>query len=103
MTSTLIPEQTKSVDSTGALPDYGAIGERLAAAFPQYSMKEVLTELVNAHESALYVGTADGDLAEVVEIMATYAMKVRCGQISPSGRIAPETRTPSTPEVASHE
>lgn len=79
-------------NSTGQ-PDWGAIGERLVAAFPEYPVREVLTELVNAHDSALYVGTTEPDLAEVVEVMATYAMKVRAGLISPSGRIAPETRS----------
>jgi hypothetical protein len=103
MTSTLSPELTQQNDASGALPDWGAIGERLVAAFPQYPARDVLTELVNAHESALYVGTADGDMGEVVECMANYAMKVRSGQITPSGRIAPESRTPSTPEAETDE
>jgi hypothetical protein len=103
MTSTTITKPTESDVRTDAQPDWGVIGERLVAAFPQYPAKDVLTELVNAHESALYVGTAESDIAEVVECMANYAMKVRSGVITPSGRIAPETRTPSNAEVVTDE
>jgi hypothetical protein len=95
-----MPESTAPV---AALPDWGVIGDRLVAAFPGYPAKEVLAEIVHAHEAALYVGTPEHDLADVVEFMAIYAMKVRSGQVSPSGRIAPESRTPSPREINSDE
>jgi hypothetical protein len=87
-----VSAQTGLSDSIGQA-DWGAIGERLVAAFPEYPAGEVLAELVHAHDAAIYVGTGERDLAEVVEFMAVYAMKVRAGLISPSGRIAPETRS----------
>jgi hypothetical protein len=97
MSSTLL------VESVTTKPDWGAIGERLVAAFPEYSARDVLTEFVHAHDSAMYFGTPDDAMGEVVELMAVYAMKVRAGLITPSGRIAPETRTPSQRETVSDE
>jgi hypothetical protein len=85
MTSTLtaVPVQSTSVD-------WGEIGQRLAARFPVFPAADVLAELVQAHDAALYVGTAESDLADVVEFMATYAMKVRAGEVTPSDRLDPE-------------
>jgi hypothetical protein len=83
LTTTTIPSQATSID-------WGEIGERLVARFPSYTAADVLAELVHAHDAALYVGTAETDLADVVEFMATYAMKVRSGEVTPSDRLDPE-------------
>jgi hypothetical protein len=73
-----------------AAPDWAVIGSRLVAAFPDYPAAEILAELVHARDAAVYVGTPDSDVAEVVEFMATYAMKVRAGLVTPSDRLDPE-------------
>jgi hypothetical protein len=91
-----VSAQTEPKDSVGQ-PDWGAVGERLVAAFPQYPAKEVLAELVSAHDAALYVSTPESDLGDVVEFMAGYALKVRAGLVAPSGRIEPETRANCAP------
>lgn len=70
--------------------DWGEITERLSADFPSYPASDIIAELVSARDAALYVGTSETDLAEVVEFMATYAMKVRDGQVTPSDRLDPE-------------
>ena len=82
LTDQAIPTQT--------LIDWGEITERLVAEFPEYPASDIIAELVNAHEAALYVGTAEAELPEVVEFMAAYAMKVRAGQVTPSDRLDPE-------------
>lgn len=86
--TTLNPEAIPSQSST---VDWGEIGHRLTAAFREYPAEEVLAELVQARDAAVYVGTPESDLAEVVEFMATYAMKVRAGLVTPSSRLDPET------------
>ena len=80
----IVPAQSTTVD-------WGEIGNRLTAAFPQYPAADIFAELVQARDAATYVGTADADLAEVVEFMATYALKVRAGLVTPSSRLDPET------------
>ena len=88
MTSMLNPEV---VPTQVVTIDWGEIGARLTAAFPQYCASEVFAELVQARDAAVFVGTPDRELAEVVEFMATYAMKVRAGLVNPSSRLDPET------------
>jgi hypothetical protein len=84
LTDHAIPSQTQNDI------DWGEITERLAADFPSYPASDIIAELVSAHEAAQYVGTSAADLAEVVEFMATYAMKVRAGLVTPSDRLDPE-------------
>lgn len=86
--TTLNPEMISAQSTT---IDWGEIGNRLTAAFPQYPASDIFAELVQARDAAAYVGTSDADLAEVVEFMATYAMKVRAGLVTPSSRLDPET------------
>jgi hypothetical protein len=83
LTHTSIPAQSTSID-------WSDVGARLIARFPTFPAADVLAELVSAHDAALYVGTAESDLADVVEFMATYAMKVRSGEVTPSDRLDPE-------------
>ncbi len=71
-------------------PAWSEIGARLVAEFPQFAMADVLTELVQAHLAANYVGTPDIEQCEVVELMARFALKVRDGQVVPSDRLDPE-------------
>jgi hypothetical protein len=71
-------------------PGWGEIGARLVAEFPQFSVSDVLTELVHAHDAASYVGTPEAEQYDVVEFMARYALMVRAGQVSPSDRLDPE-------------
>lgn len=93
MSSTLTPQASYS--GLNVQPEWGEIGERLVMAFPQYPASDVIAELVNAHDAAMYVGTAEDDLPDVVEFMVTYAMKVRAGLISPSERLDPQTHSAS--------
>jgi hypothetical protein len=72
-------------------PDWGAMTEKLVANFPAFAAGDVIAEIVQARDAAVYVGTTDDDLAEVVEFMATYALRVRAGEVTPSSRLDPET------------
>lgn len=84
LNSEAIPAQSTTID-------WAEIGNRLTTAFPQYPAAEVLAELVQARDAAVFVGTAEADLTEVAEFMATYALKVRSGEVTPSSRLDPET------------
>jgi hypothetical protein len=86
MSSTVVEHPTGSSEPS----DWGEIGARLTAEFPQFAVSDVLVELVHAHDAANYVGTPEHEIHDVVEFMARYALMVRCGQVSPSDRLDPE-------------
>lgn len=74
-------------------PDWGAMSTRLVDEFPDYAAAEVIAEIAQARDSAIFVGTATNDLEELVEFMARYALQVRSGLIAPSDRLQPMPRT----------
>jgi len=73
-------------------PDWGTISDRLVAEFPDFTAADVITEIVHARDSAIFVGTDPRDLEELVEFMVRYALQVRAGLIAPSDRLQPMPR-----------
>lgn len=80
-------------------PDWGALTERLVAEFPSFAAADVIAEIVQARDAAVYVSTATADLGEVVEFMATYALRVCLGEIIPSDRLDPERHASPRPRA----
>jgi hypothetical protein len=80
-----VPEQMPDAD-------WGAVTERLVEEFPDFTASDVITEIVHARDSAVFVGTAPSDLEELVEFMVRYALQVRSGLIAPSDRLQPMPR-----------
>jgi len=70
--------------------EWDGVRIRLIREFPQFSLADVVTEVVNAHDAANYVGTPEAEQCEIVEFMARFALKVRDGQVVPSDRLDPE-------------
>ena len=88
MTTLQDPEPVLSITTTE--PDWGAITERLVSEFPSFTASEVIAEIVQARDAAVYVGTDPDELAELVEFMTSYALRVRLGEVVPSSRLDPE-------------
>jgi hypothetical protein len=62
----------------------------LASSFPEFGERDILAELVHAHDAVQYVGMPDHERLELVEFMARYGLLVRAGRVSPSDRLDPE-------------
>jgi len=84
-----------------AEPDWGALSERLVEEFPDFTAADVIAEIVQARDSANFVGTEPTELEEIVEFMVRYAMQVRSGLVAPSDRLQPMPRTASRQEATS--
>jgi hypothetical protein len=88
-----LADLSQQVPAQIAEPDWGAMSERLVEEFPDFTAADVITEIVQARDSAIFVGTDPRDLEELVEFMVRYALQVRSGLISPSDRLQPMPRS----------
>jgi hypothetical protein len=87
---TTLQDPEPTVTPTVLEPNWAALSERLVAEFPSFAASDVITEIVQARDAAAYVGTAREELTDIVEFMATYALRVRLGEVTPSDRLDPE-------------
>ena len=83
-------QRVPTATDTQVTADWEALRRRLAESFPEFSVDDVLTEIVHAHDAVAYVGTPEGEQYELVEFMARYGLMVRSGRITPSDRLDPE-------------
>ena len=85
-----LPTVTSTPTQASADTDWDQVRGRLAASFPEFTEDDIVLELVNAHDAVEYVGTPEGEQAELVEFMARYGLLVRAGRVTPSERLDPE-------------